>query len=82
MKLTPIFHHTVLPVRSGAYKTLAVDPDSGEPIAGEWGYSWFDATDRIWGCACDTPHEAGLNPEYEFAFQTKIWRGLVEEPKQ
>ncbi len=78
MKLTPTFPHDVLPVRSGVYRTRSVDPEDGKPI-GPWGYSWFDATDRIWGCAEHGPIMAAQNPEYEFAYQTKIWRGLVKE---
>lgn len=81
-ELTPTFPPSVLPVRSGVYETLAADPETLQAIGGfDWGYSYFDATDRVWGCAHDTIDEAWQHPEYEFAHQCKKWRGLTEEPK-
>ena len=78
MKLTPTFPANILPVRSGVYKTRYVDRDSGKPI-GPWGFSWFDITDRLWGCQSDAIDKAAAHLDYEFASQTKLWRGLVTE---
>lgn len=78
MKLSPVFPANILPVRSGVYYTQEVDEETG--YYGQGGYSYFDATDRIWGCTHKTPSEAAANPEFEFAGQTKTWYGLAEEP--
>ena len=77
--LTEIFPSEILPARSGVYKTLSLDED-GNP-QGDWGYSFFDATDRVWGCTYATVDEAWQRPDYEFAQQTKTWFGLAEETK-
>jgi hypothetical protein len=77
---TEVFHHSILPVRNGVYLTQSVDPEDGR-ILSDWMYSYFDATDRVWGCAAITPAEAHSVPDYEFAWQTKNWRGLTEEAK-
>lgn len=77
MKLTAIYPHTMLPVRSGVYQTQNVDPEDLLTIGG-WGFSYFDATDRIWGCTYTTPSDAFRAPDYEFAYQTKQWRGLSD----
>lgn len=79
-KQTPIFPPSVLPVRSGVYATQNIDPEDGLPKDG-WAYSWFDLTDCVWGCSAPTPEEAFANPDYEFAWQTKQWRGLTQEAK-
>jgi hypothetical protein len=78
MKLTPVFPASILPVRSGVYATQQIDEDGN---LGPFGCSYFDATDRIWGCTHRTVDEAAANPEFEFAVQTKMWQGLAEEPK-
>lgn len=78
MKLTPIFPANVLPVRSGVYKTLSVD-EEGVPDGRAWGFSYFDATDRIWGCVSDNVVEAGIHRDHEFAHQLKQWQGVLEE---
>jgi len=80
MKLTPTFPANILPVRSGVYSTVTVDSETGK--LRNSGYSFFDATDKIWGCTHLTIQEAVANPEFEFAEQTKMWQGLAEEPKQ
>lgn len=78
--ITEIFPPDILPVRSGVYRTQSVDPDSGVAM-NPWGYSYFDATDRVWGCVAETAEEAFAKPDYEFAWQTKKWRGLTGETK-
>lgn len=78
-KLTEIFPAEILPVRSGVYNTLALDEDN-HPVS-DWGYSFFDATDRIWGCNYPSIDEAWRQPDYEYAVQRKLWFGLAEEPK-
>lgn len=78
-QVTNMFPAETLPVRSGVYKTLAVDED-GEAM-GDWGFSYFDSTDRIWGCAYASVDEAWKQPDYEYAHQQKLWFGLTEEPK-
>lgn len=80
MKLTKIFPPDVLPVRSGVYRTKAVDIETGKSL-GSWGYSYFDTTSKIWGCAHPDVDSAARVPDYEFALQHKMWRGLAEEPK-
>lgn len=80
MKLSPVFPANILPVRSGVYYTQSVDVEDG--TLGASGYSYFDATDRIWGCIQPTPQKAAAHPEFEFAGQSKMWYGLAEEPKQ
>ena len=77
--LTEIFPAEILPVRSGVYKTLSIDED-GTP-QDDWGYSFFDATDRIWGCTYASVDAAWKQPDYEYAHQQKLWSGLTEEPK-
>lgn len=79
-ELTGVFPPDVLPSRSGVYWTQTLDPETNEP-AGEWGFSYFDATDRVWGCAYDDVDSAARGPDYEFASQTKQWLGLTEEVK-
>lgn len=76
---TQTFPPDVLPARSGVYKTRGIDPETGKAEDG-WLYSYFDLTDRVWGCAHATAEDAFKSPEYEFAHQTKEWRGLTEEP--
>lgn len=80
MKLSPVFPANILPVRSGVYYTQAIEEETGK--LGDSGYSYFDATDRIWGCMHPTVDMAAAAPEFEFAGQTKCWYGLAEEPKQ
>lgn len=80
MKLSPVFPPNILPVRSGVYYTQEVDSETG--YYGKGGYSYFDSTDRIWGCMHKTPAQAAMHPEFEFAGQTKCWYGLAEEPNQ
>ena len=77
MNLTPTFPASVLPVRSGVYSTVTIDPDTGK--LKDSGYSYFDATDRIWGCTHLTVDDAAAAPDFEFALQTKMWRGLLED---
>ena len=78
MKRTPIFPPDVLPVRSGVYWTQNIDPFDGATMD-PWGYSYFDATDRIWGCTAQSIILAGINRDFEFAHQTKQWQGVLEE---
>lgn len=78
MKLTPIFPANILPVRSGVYKTWNVDPETGD-IFDAPGYSFYDATDRIWGCSNGDVINAGIHRDYEFAHQLKQWQGVLEE---
>lgn len=79
MKLTEVFPASTLPVRSGIYRTWQVDPE-GVIIDHSGGYSYFDATDKIWGCSHLTVDEAAAKPEFEFAWQQKNWQGVAEEP--
>lgn len=78
MKLTPVFPANILPVRSGVYSTQEVLHFGG---FGASGFSFFDSTDRIWGCTHQTVDKALASPEFEFANQTKMWQGVAEEPK-
>ena len=78
--LTPVFPPETLPVRAGAYLTRSLDTVTGKVLSG-WGYSYFDATDRIWGCTHERVDQALRVPDYEFAHQHKEWRGLTEEFK-
>lgn len=78
MKLTPIFPANILPVRSGVYKTMAVDDEDLQQNV-SWNYSYFDATDRIWGCGHDNIVDAGIHRDHEFAHQLKQWQGVLEE---
>lgn len=80
MKLTPEFPPEILPVREGVYLTRQVDTEDGSVIT-KPEYSLFDATNKIWGCGHETPVGAASNPDFEFAWQTKSWQGLAEEPK-
>lgn len=81
-KLTPTFPPEILPVRGGVYFTRELNPETGEPYAGDqFLFSYFDATDRIWGCAAGNRDVAWQEPNYEFASQNKEWIGLAEEPK-
>ncbi len=73
MKLTPVFPANILPVRSGVYATQQIDDDGN---LGASGYSWFDLEYRVWGCQAATIEEAAAHQDYEFANQTKMWRGL------
>jgi hypothetical protein len=81
MNLTEIFPPETLPVRSGVYLTTQVDPETGESVSSGTvtGYSYFDATDRVWGCSHMTIEEAIARPEYEFAWQYKRWQGMTKE---
>lgn len=83
MKLTGIFPPETLPVRSGVYLTTQLDPETGEPTDSGivTGYSYFDLTDRVWGCSHPTVEEAIAHPDYEFAWQHKSWQGLTKEAK-
>lgn len=74
-----VFPPSVLPARSGVYKTRQIDPET-ETVDGDWGFSYFDELDRVWGCTAADPAVAHSHPEYEFASQTKEWCGLDEEP--
>jgi hypothetical protein len=67
-----IFPPDVLPQRNGVYRTCTVDVETGEE-AEAWGYSYFDTTDRVWGCTQDNIEDAVKFPEYEFAHQYKRW---------
>lgn len=78
MKLTPVFPHDVLPVRSGVYMTQNVSLDDWLP-ENDWNFSHYDATDRIWGCGHKTVKDAAKHPDYEFAWSTKQWRGIEQE---
>lgn len=75
MSRTKIFPPDVLPTRSGAYRTCTVDLETGEE-AEVWGFSYFDLTDRIWGCTQNNIEDAVTFPEYEFAHQHKKWAEL------
>ena len=77
---TKIFPPDVRPVRSGAYETREVDVETGA-ARGPWLFSWYDAPHRIWGCGHADAETAWRHPEYEFASQSKQWRGLTEEQK-
>jgi hypothetical protein len=77
-ELTPIYPPETLPARSGVYWAQSVDPETGD-TASEWGFAYFDTTDRVWGCIADTVDHAAAHPEYEFAAQNKRWRGLTED---
>ncbi|MBU3577537.1 hypothetical protein [Polynucleobacter sp. UK-Kesae-W10] len=79
--LTPTFPPDILPVRSGVYFTRELDLDTGERLGEMFMFSYFDATDRIWGCAAGNRESAWKEPGYEFASQNKEWIGLAEEPK-
>jgi hypothetical protein len=68
-----------LPTKAGVYRTRVIDPESNEPT-GNWGYSYFDLTDRIWGCLSSDPAAAHSNPDFEFAEQNKEWCKPDEEP--
>lgn len=74
--LTLTFPEDILPTRRGVYQTRVMVGSKPSP----WQYSFFDETDRIWGCAHDTPEMAEEFPEFEFAVQQKQWRGLAEDP--
>lgn len=74
--LTDIFPEDILPARRGVYQTRSLLGDDVTP----WQFSFFDDTDRIWGCAHSTPGEAEQFPEFEFAVQQKQWRGLAKDP--
>lgn len=53
------------PEKAGVYRTLS---------EGVEGFSWYDATDKIWGCTQPTIELAVKSPEYEFANQySKLW---------
>ena len=74
VSLTDIFPPETLPVRSGLYLTRTVYEDgSTDPF---WQFSHFDATDRIWGCGHLSTYAAAEAPDYEFASQSKQWRGV------
>jgi hypothetical protein len=79
--LTPTFPPEILPVRSGLYFTREISLETGKPESERFLFSYFDATDRIWGCAGFSAHTAITEPSYEFASQNKEWIGLAEEPK-
>lgn len=79
--LTPTFPPQILPVRSGLYFTREVDPETSKHTHDKFLFSYFDATDRIWGCAAINRNDALSEPCYEFASQNKEWIGLAEEPK-
>ena len=81
MKLSPVFPPEILPVREGVYLTTQVDPDTGIALEQTKCYSYFDTTDRIWGCGYPQAEDAFKQPSYEFAHQVKSWQGLAEEPK-
>lgn len=76
--LTKIFPPDVLPMSNGVYKTRGIDPETGNHDDG-WLYSYFDSTDRVWGCSHATVEEAFKSPEYEFASQSKEWCHLTGE---
>lgn len=78
---TIINSHESRPTQSGVYATREVDVETGEPIPGStWLYSFFDLTDRIWGCSHPDPQMAIAWPEFEYASQSKEWSnaGLLE----
>jgi len=79
--LTPTFPPEILPVRSGVYFTREIDPDTGKAMTEMFVFSYFDATDRIWGCAAFNRDVAWKEPTYEFASQNKEWIGFTEEPQ-
>ncbi len=83
MKLTRVFPPEILPVREGVYLTTQLDPETGEPTCSGivTGYSFFDLTDRVWGCSHKTVKGAIAHPDFEFAWQHKSWQGLAEEPR-
>lgn len=76
---TEIFPPEILPVRSGVYKTRSFDAETGKPLDEPWAFSYFDFTDKIWGCSHPTVAEAWAYPEFEFAIQSKEWTKLPEE---
>lgn len=80
--LTPTFPPEILPVRSGLYFTRELNIETGAPESELFVFSYFDATDRIWGCGSGHAQTAINEPGYEFASQNKEWIGLAEEPKQ
>ena len=79
--LTPTFPPEILPARSGVYPTREIDLETGEPTEELFRFSYFDATDRIWGCTAPNRDMAWKEPNFEFASQNKEWIGLAEEPK-
>lgn len=81
MKLTKEFPSHILPVRTGVYLTTQVDPESKVVLHGTKSYSLFDAENGIWGCNYPTVDEAAAKPEFEFAWQHKIWQGLAQEAR-
>lgn len=78
MSRPPTFPPDVLPTRNGAYRTCAIDLETGEESE-LWGFSYFDTTDRIWGCTQASIEEAVKFPEYEFAHQHKRWAELQKD---
>jgi hypothetical protein len=80
-QITPVFPPETHPVRRGVYMTREVDVETGEPTHEGWFYSFYDSTDKIWGCSNFSPELATDKPEFEFASQHKEWRGLAQEPK-
>ena len=80
LNTTETFPPDVLPVHRGVYLTRPVDPETKVCGRDRWLYSFYDSTDKIWGCEAWTPEDATAHPEFEFADQSKEWRGLAEEP--
>ena len=78
---TPTFPPEIRPVKRGVYITRNIDPETGVCENNRWMYSFYDNTDKIWGCGALTPEQATSHPDFEFAEQNKEWRGLAEEPK-
>lgn len=70
---------SILPERQGVYRTRLVDPETDQP-EGDWGYSYFDTTDRIWGCQSANRDTAFGERDFEFATQVKQWCKLDEDP--
>lgn len=79
MKTATVFPPSTLPSLHGVYQTRFIDPETDQP-SGDWGYSYFDLIDRIWGCQAATRDEAFGNRDFEFALQNKEWCNLDEEP--
>jgi hypothetical protein len=81
MSRARIFPPSELPQSKGVYRTCTVDVETGEESE-VWGYSFFDATDRIWGCTHTTIEDAVEAPDFEFANQNKRWSELSEQDSQ
>lgn len=66
-KTTGWFSREIKPVRAGVYQVFDIECHT---IL----YALWDG--EIWGCSHLSPDLAAQHPEFEFAVQGKVWRGL------